>query len=163
MFPLLTISDRECIFLGAFLTFGIFSCSLAIVFASSLFSYRESRNDLQWRSFFLAAFSFSFGKAGFELLEHYGAAHSLFSPFTKKSCSVWTWSFVRGITPRPKSKLARPVPVKMSIVKSRDKFLYAGPYSFNATSLFTFKLCRINLQDQHGGTTKRIWLTNWRC
>lgn len=52
VFPLLTISDREHIFLGAFLTFGIFSCSLAIVFASSLFSYRESRNDLQLKSFF---------------------------------------------------------------------------------------------------------------
>lgn len=52
MFPLLTISDWEHIFLGAFLTFGIFSCSLAIVFVSSLFSYRESRNDLQLKSFF---------------------------------------------------------------------------------------------------------------
>lgn len=52
MFPLLTISDWEHIFLGAFLTFGIFSCSLAIVFASSLFSYRESWNDLQLKSFF---------------------------------------------------------------------------------------------------------------
>lgn len=52
MFPLLTISHWEHIFLGAFLTFGIFSCSLAIVFASSLFSYRESQNDLQLKSFF---------------------------------------------------------------------------------------------------------------
>lgn len=52
MFPLLTISDWERIFLGAFLTFGIFSCSLAIVFASSLFSYRESWNGSQLKSFF---------------------------------------------------------------------------------------------------------------
>lgn len=51
-FPLLTISHQEHIFLGALLTFGIFSCSLAIVFASSLFSYRESWNDLQLKYFF---------------------------------------------------------------------------------------------------------------